>query len=229
MRLQALFGTETEMVTLTVEIDGGGEVDTSEGMVTSSKDFEVTPGTVVYLIPDADSGWYFDDWDGPDQSDVESEGGGSYRILVDEDKEIVADFNKYSSPPPPVIRHRLEISIEGSGTVDPIVGSHTYMPGQMVDVSAEPATGWEFDGWIGPDGADVSDGQIAMNEDKNIIAKFVREETPPPIEPPEIEIPLVETAAGRRRPARYRPGSALADFGIGILHDDFRIFFQKRK
>lgn len=213
----AVFGTEMEMVTLTIDIDGGGEVDTSEGMVTSSRTFTVTYGSTVYMIPDSDSGWYFDDWDGADQSDVYNEGSGEYSIYMDEDKEIEADFNKRSSPGPIIIRHRLKISIEGNGTVDPFVGSQTYMPGTDVSIAADPASGWSFEGWFGPDGGDVIDGVIDMDDDKTIIAKFVQAPTPPPIEPPEIIIPLTETPLGDGDLPDTGQAFPIDSLGIGFM------------
>jgi hypothetical protein len=82
----------------------------------------------------------------------------------------------------------LKITVSGSGTVAPFVGSKNYTPGTEVEVNAVPASGWEFDGWIGPDGQDVDNDLIVMDEDKHITAKFVRTIEPPvlPSEAPEI-------------------------------------------
>jgi hypothetical protein len=206
-----------EMVELTIEIDGGGEVDTTEGFVSSSRTFIVTAGTTVYMIPDADSGHYFDEWNGPDQSDVYNEGSGEYSIYMDEDKEIEAEFNKRSSPGPIIIRNRLKITIEGNGTVDPFVGSQTYTPGTDVSVTADPGSGWTFEGWFGPDGGDVIDGVIDMDEDKSIIARFVQSPTPPPIEPPEIIIPLVETPLGDGDLPDTGQAFPIESLGIGLM------------
>lgn len=179
--ITALFNEEEmEMVTLTVNIQGNGITDPDEG----DHDYPIGEEPVVVdLYTSADPGWYFDGWIG----DVDND-----QVVMDDDKEITAVFKKYSSPPPPIIRNRLSISIEGNGSVDPFVGSQNYLPGTIVDVGADPGTGWVFEGWIGPDGGDVSGGQIQMDDDKTIIAKFVQAPPPPPIEPPEIIIPLTE-------------------------------------
>jgi LPXTG-motif cell wall-anchored protein len=180
--ITALFKEEeVEMVTLTVNIQGSGITDPNEGDHQYPIEEEAL---VVDLFTSADPGWYFDGWIG----DVDNE-----QVVMDEDKEITAVFKEYSTPPPPILRNRLKISIEGNGTVGPFVGSQNYLPGTIVDVTADPGSGWVFDGWIGPDGADVSSGQIQMDDDKTIIAKFVQAPAPPPIEPPEIIIPLTET------------------------------------
>ncbi len=183
--ITALFNEEeTEMVTLTVNIQGNGITDPDEG----DHDYPIGEEPVVVdLYTSADSGWYFDGWIG----DVDND-----QVVMDDDKEIIAVFKKYSSPPPPIIRNRLSISIEGNGSVDPFVGSQNYFPGTIVDVAADPGTGWVFDGWIGLDGGDVSGGQIQMDDDKIIIARFVQAPPPPPIEPPEIIIPLTEAPLG---------------------------------
>jgi hypothetical protein len=218
----ALFDSEMEMFELIVRIDGNGEVEVSSGgsvstVVTSIKTFYVPSGATVYMIPDADSGHYFDEWNGPDQSDVYSEGGGEYSIYMDEDKEIEAEFNERSTPGPIIIRHRLRITIEGNGTVDPFVGSQTYTPGTDVSVTADPGAGWTFEGWFGPDGGDVIDGVIDMDEDKSIIARFVQSPTPPPIEPPEIIIPLVETPLGDGDLPDTGQAFPVESLGIGLI------------
>lgn len=177
---------------LCIEIEGNGEVDPW------GEDGETwhASGAVVDLDVDPDSGWYFYRWEGPDASDIS---GGE--IVMDSNKEIVAVFRRRTSSSSSygiIIKHTLSISIEGNGTVDPFVGSQKYMPSTVVDLGIDPAAGWTFVGWFGPDGDEVVNEQIKMDDDKTLIARF--ETTSPPIEPPvepsEIEIPLVETPLG---------------------------------
>ncbi len=178
---------------LSIDIEGGGSTDPYEG----EHYYAVTsPSIAVDLDTDPDSGWYFYRWEGPDASDIS---GGE--IVMDSDKEIVAVFRRRTSSSSSygiIIKHTLSISIEGNGTVDPFVGSQKYMPSTVVDLGIDPAAGWTFVGWFGPDGDEVVNEQIKMDDDKTLIARF--ETTSPPIEPPvepsEIEIPLVETPLG---------------------------------
>jgi hypothetical protein len=214
--ITALFDEEeVEMVTLTVNIQGNGITTPDEG----DHDYPVSSEpTVVDLYTSADSGWYFDRWIG----DVDDD-----QVVMDDDKEITAVFKKRSSPPPIIIRNRLKISIEGNGTVDPFVGSQTYLPGTTVDVAADPAFGWDFDGWIGPDGAEVVNGQIEMDDDKTIVAKFVQAPTPPPIEPPEIIIPLIDSPLGDGDLPDTGQATPWLTLILGFCMMTFGYFFKK--
>jgi uncharacterized repeat protein (TIGR02543 family) len=62
----------------------------------------------------------------------------------------------------------------GSGTTDPAVGTHTYAEDTVVDITATPATGYEFDHWSGDcTGSDAC--QVTMDGDKSVTAHFVPE------------------------------------------------------
>ena len=187
---------------LCIEIEGNGDVSYDDGTVSGvhNGDDESwhASGAVVELDPDPASGWYFYRWEGPDESDVNSN-----EILMDDNKELVAVFRRSTSSSSSsyggiFIQHTLSISVEGSGTVDPFVGSKKYMPGTVVDLGIDPAAGWTFVGWFGSDGDEVVNEQIEMDEDKTLIARFEGSSPPvvPPVEPPEIVIPLVETPLG---------------------------------
>lgn len=191
--VRALFYPEqVEGYCLCISIEGNGDTDPEEG----EHIYPITsPATVVDLDVDPDSGWYFSRWEGPDAGDIDGDD-----ITMDGDKEITAVFRRRTSSysGPIIIRHTLTITIEGNGTTDPLVGSHSYNTGTVVDLGAEPATGWTFAGWFGPDGGDVTNDQITMSQSKSIIARF-ETTTPAPeptVEPPEIEIPLTETPLG---------------------------------
>ncbi|MEE4312312.1 MAG: malectin domain-containing carbohydrate-binding protein [candidate division KSB1 bacterium] len=59
------------------------------------------------------------------------------------------------------------------GAVDPAAGTHQYPPGDIVDIAATPATGFQFVNWTG----DVQDPNIAsttvtMDGDKTVTANF---------------------------------------------------------
>ena len=59
----------------------------------------------------------------------------------------------------------------GGGTTDPEVGPHTYAAGTVVDITATPNTGYEFDYWDGavanPDSASTT---VTMNMAKTVTA-----------------------------------------------------------
>ena len=74
--------------------------------------------------------------------------------------------------------HTLTTSVSPSegGTVSPSAGDHTYNEGDVVSVTATPASGYVFDHWSG---ACTGNGacQVTMDADKSVTANFVEETT----------------------------------------------------
>ena len=65
----------------------------------------------------------------------------------------------------------------GGGTTSPAVGTHTYSSGTVVDISATPASGYQFYHWSG----DVADSNsvsttVTMDGDKTVTATFTLKE-----------------------------------------------------
>jgi len=93
------------------------------------------------------------------------------------------------APPPKV---SLSISIQGEGSVTPAPGLYDYPQGQSVVLSATPAPGWQFAGWI-LDGAIVSTAlsyTVLMDEPHSITALF--EPVIPAPAPVTVEMPVIE-------------------------------------
>jgi len=73
-----------------------------------------------------------------------------------------------------VTTYTLTMAVNGSGTTTPAVGAHSgYTTGTVVDITATPAGGWQFDSWTGA----VADTSLAsttvtMNADKTVTANF---------------------------------------------------------
>ena len=67
----------------------------------------------------------------------------------------------------------LAVSPTGGGTTDPEAGVHAYADGTVVDITANPADGYEFDSWTG-DVADVNSASttVTMDGDKTVTANF---------------------------------------------------------
>ncbi len=62
----------------------------------------------------------------------------------------------------------------GNGSVTPVVGNHDYLEGSVVNLTAEPAEGWEFEKWE-VDGEFYSDEEVTtltMDSDKSVQALF---------------------------------------------------------
>jgi uncharacterized repeat protein (TIGR02543 family) len=78
-----------------------------------------------------------------------------------------------------ITRYTLTMAVTGSGATTPVVGPHDYTEGTVVDITATPASGWQFDGWTG----DVADpGQasttVTMDSNKTVTANFSEETQP---------------------------------------------------
>ncbi len=70
------------------------------------------------------------------------------------------------------IDHTLTLHLAGSGVITPDVGAHSYLSGTLVDLSAAPADGWQFDGWSGDlTGAD-NPAALMMDAHKEVTATF---------------------------------------------------------
>jgi len=59
----------------------------------------------------------------------------------------------------------------GSGTISPAAGPHTYPQGQVVNVTATPATGYAFDHWSGACSGSGS-CSVTLDADKSVTAHF---------------------------------------------------------
>jgi len=72
--------------------------------------------------------------------------------------------------------YTLDISVDGSGTTDPIPGTHTYSEGTIVDLEAIHDLGWSFDYWDG-DVADPNSAitNITMDVNKIVTAYFTED------------------------------------------------------
>ncbi len=78
--------------TLTIEVSpaGSGTVSPQSGMVYYGE-------TLVTLNPQANSGWKFTNWSGESSSEVVDKEDGTWSILVNSDKALVANFAETSS------------------------------------------------------------------------------------------------------------------------------------
>jgi len=74
--------------------------------------------------------------------------------------------------------YSLTMAVNGSGSVSPSVGSHNYIGGTVVTITATPAAGYTFINWTGNTGtiADVNSATstVTMNGDYTITANFAQ-------------------------------------------------------
>ena len=137
------------------------------GNITQSAS-EVEEGETIQITANSNEHWVFDRWSG-DYSGSENPAS----IVMDQDKTITAIFDKRDYP--------LTINIEGEGTVDErVIQAKTtdYPHDTVVELTANPAEGWEFIEWSG-DVNSVDDViEIDIEGDTNVTVTFERMDYP---------------------------------------------------
>jgi uncharacterized repeat protein (TIGR02543 family) len=137
----------------------GGTTDPAPG------GYVYVEGTVIDITATPNAGYQFDNWTG----DVADPDAASTTVTMDGDKTVTAHF----SPIP--TDHTLTMAADPTegGTTDPIPGDHVYAEGTVVDITATPNAGYQFDNWTG----DVADPNavsttVTVDGDKAVIAHF---------------------------------------------------------
>lgn len=134
---------------------GGSVTEPGEGM------FSYSAGMVVDLIATPDTGWVFGYWTG----DVADPLLATTTITMNNYKVVTAYF---------VEGRTLDVSSDTGGTVtEPGEGLFTYEIGAVVNLTAIPDLGWEFESWTGsvanPSSATTT---ITMNQNQVVVANF---------------------------------------------------------
>ena len=93
-------------------------------------------------------------------------------IQMDSGKDITANFS--------LRMHSLTIEVNGAGYVTPSADTRSYIEGIVVNVTATPDAGYQFDGWTG----DVADAKsasttVTIDANKTVIANFRKSTLPP--------------------------------------------------
>ena len=144
-----------------VSPSGNGIIRVNESAPTSYPFIDnFSEGTSVKLNAVPATGYLFNNWSGS-----LSGTDNPTTILIDCNKSITANF----SP----IMHTLNIHFSGNGSTNPAPGNHDYMEGIAVSITANPASGWQFDSWTG-NVADPSSATttITIDSDKTATASF---------------------------------------------------------
>jgi uncharacterized repeat protein (TIGR02543 family) len=157
--------TSAPTVTLTIAVNGGGSTTLAVG------GHEYSEGEVVNITATAASGWRFDSWTGA----WANSSSANTTVTMDANKTITANFSEA-----PVATATLTMAVNGSGSITPAVGGHEYSEGEVVNITATAASGWQFDSWTGA-GANSSSANttVTMDANKTITANF--SEAPAPI------------------------------------------------
>ena len=80
------------------------------------------------------------------------------------------------TPTATVTGHSLLVTTEGNGSVVVDPEKATYSPGEQVELTAFPESGWEFLGWAGDVSGASNPLQLVMNSDKSVTAIFSPQE-----------------------------------------------------
>ena len=138
---------------LSIEVEGNGNV------VKDPDQFYYYPDEVVNLSAIAEIGWSFENWTGDLISNDETES-----LIMNSDKSIVAHFKQD--------QYILTIEIEGNGTVLKNPDQTSYIYGSIIELTANPGSGYVFEYWSGNLIGDSNPIEINMTEDKHITAHF---------------------------------------------------------
>ncbi|HPQ33338.1 MAG TPA: InlB B-repeat-containing protein, partial [Tenuifilaceae bacterium] len=149
---------EINRYSLTIAKVGNGTVSPVAG------DYEYVHGTIINLFASPDLGYDFEKW---------TVGSTEYftrnaQFTLTEDVTVTAHFIETIEN-----QYEISISIEGSGTTMPPVGTHYYVEGSTVSLEATPSFHWHFDGWSGDFSSEQANASFTINENSNVVATFV--------------------------------------------------------
>ncbi len=142
-----------DMCTLTVTIDGQGSVNPPGGTYES--------GTSINMTAEASDGWVFTGWGG-----AASGTGNPYSLTITDNITVTATFEEIP------VTYSLDVNTVGSGTVTRNPDKTAYNPGESVQLTANPGTGWTFSGWSGNISGTTNPATITMNGNITVTATF---------------------------------------------------------
>jgi len=101
------------------------------------------------------------------------------RLLASQAPSAGADYELYQVD---LVRTlTMQVDPGGGGTTTPVVGSHAYVGGSVVNLEAFAAAGYQFDHWSGGVSGSSNPTTVTMNSDQMVTAHFV------PVAPPQVE------------------------------------------
>jgi uncharacterized repeat protein (TIGR02543 family) len=150
----------TTTLGLDLVVLGGGQVIATPDQALYS------PEDLVLLEAIADPGYFFAGWSGG-----ASGTDASVEITMNEDKTVYAEFIE-------ILPHTLDVSVvgDGSGTVTRSPDQLTYLTGEVVTLTADPAVGSRFEGWGGDIVAQSNPIALTILGPASVTAEFDRPE-----------------------------------------------------
>jgi len=137
----------------------GGKITISPQLTNYKK------GELVTFTAIPDDFWVFKQWEGDVNSNT-----NPLQVIIDSNKSIVGTFVKKE--------YLLNIIIDGEGTVEEKIvtnpNGREYPHGTTVELTPKPKEGWVFDSWSGDLTGTESPKNITVDQEKNVIAKFIK-------------------------------------------------------
>lgn len=150
---------EIKTYELTINTEGEGSVSEK---VLQQKTSEYETGTVVELTANPDKGYKFVEWKG----DITGTDNPA-EITIDNPKEVTAVFEKKN--------YALTVNTNGEGAVSEQViqqKSTDYEYGTVVELTANPSTGWKFVEWQDAATGTSNPTQVTVDTVKTVTAVF---------------------------------------------------------
>jgi PKD repeat protein len=118
--------------------------------------------TQVILTANAAEGWVFESWSGDLSGDLNPD-----TLTMDSDKSVTAIFTDTTLP-----TYTININVVGEGSVTMNPSGGVYTQGSQVILTAEPATGYQFDNWSGDISGNNNPLELTVNSNLEITANF---------------------------------------------------------
>ncbi len=147
--------TEPVEWTLSVSTSGSGSVAKDPNQPTY-QDMDV-----VTITANPSTGWSFDHWGGDLSGSTNPE-----TITMESDKSVTAYFTED--------QYTLTVSMEGNGNVSNNPDLATYTYGTVVELTANPDFGWEFDHWEGAISSTNNPDNVTMNGRRTVTCNFTQ-------------------------------------------------------
>jgi len=144
---------------LTIITEGEGTVDEQ---VIANKSTNYEHGTVVELSAHPANGWKFVEWQGAVTGNQNPQ-----QLTVDDPKDVTAIFEKKN--------YTLTVTTDGQGTVsEQLIQQKTtdYEYGSLIEITANPVSGWQFVEWQGDVTGTGNPTQITVDNPKQVTAVF---------------------------------------------------------
>ncbi len=188
--------TRSRSVTATFQIDTyvltAGV--TGSGSVVKTPDLPAyDAGAVVQLAVVPATGWHFTGWSGAVSGTITP-----VSLTMDAPKSVTAAFAIDQEP--------LAVGVTGNGAVAQVPNQPVYAYGTVVQLTATPATGWQFTGWSGDASGAANPLALTMDAPKNVTATFTIRSYP-------LAVTLAGTGAGA---VAKSPDQPLYDHGTVV-------------